>query len=336
MSDPRLTVVILAYNENANLRSVCQEILQTLETLAVTGVASEVLIVDDGSLDATSEALSGTTDPRVRLLSNTRGKGPAGARNTGLLQARGAYIAFLDSDDFFLPHHLDACLTALQKHESYALAFGRALYFQNGKEISYMGPNLVGKVSLIEPRRETADCVFFERPLFDAMLRHGCFFNISSVVMKRAVIDEGFLMDEDFANAADYEYWLRLSAFFRFLYLPSVQIHYFLSDDSMSFDNTTEKTARNFDELVALYRKAARYPFTQSAHKRIIRRAIAQEYFDYAYRQQRDRLFGKASCLYFRSFILRPSFRSLAAMVKNRLRGCTPAHVRNCPTSGHR
>jgi len=72
----------------------------------------ELIVVDDGSTDDTVALIEGC-DPRLKLI-RQKNQGTAGARNTGLRAAAGSYIAFLDSDDEWLPHHLELCVGFLE------------------------------------------------------------------------------------------------------------------------------------------------------------------------------------------------------------------------------
>ena len=74
----------------------------------------ELLIVDDGSTDATLAEAARVADPRMRLIENPRNMGAAGARNTGVAEARGTWIAFQDSDDEWLPLKLEKQMARLQ------------------------------------------------------------------------------------------------------------------------------------------------------------------------------------------------------------------------------
>lgn len=67
----------------------------------------EIIVVDDGSTDDPAAVAAGFDDPRIRVLRQDN-RGAAAARNRGIDEARGRYVAFLDSDDRFLPHHLEA------------------------------------------------------------------------------------------------------------------------------------------------------------------------------------------------------------------------------------
>src|SRR5947209_16102964 len=87
----------------------------------------EVIVVDDGSTDATAEWLK-TDGRKLRVLRQDR-RGPSAARNAGAAEAAGEYIAFLDSDDFWFPWILENYAAALRKHGRTALLCANRLEF---------------------------------------------------------------------------------------------------------------------------------------------------------------------------------------------------------------
>lgn len=98
-----VTVLIAAYNAEAFLERAVNSALRQ------TSPPGEIIIVDDASLDGTAEAARALTacDSRIRLLRLGDNRGPAGARNAGIEEARGDWIAVLDADDAFLPDRLE-------------------------------------------------------------------------------------------------------------------------------------------------------------------------------------------------------------------------------------
>ena len=102
---PDVTFVIAAYNAAETLQRAVDS------ALAQEGVAVEVVIVDDCSLDATVAIASGYADPRVRLIRQAQNGGPGAARNAGIAAAKGQWIAVLDSDDTVRPGRLRAMLS---------------------------------------------------------------------------------------------------------------------------------------------------------------------------------------------------------------------------------
>ncbi|GGN16681.1 glycosyltransferase family 2 protein [Halarchaeum nitratireducens] len=104
---PRVSVVIPAYRRADVLpRAIDGALAQTVTAL-------EVIVVDDGSPDDTESVVRAYDDPRVRYVAHETNRGVSAARNTGVDAARGDYVAFLDSDDEWLPRKLDRQLAVL-------------------------------------------------------------------------------------------------------------------------------------------------------------------------------------------------------------------------------
>jgi len=98
---PTVSVVVPTYNRADALSRTIDSVLdQTLEDL-------ELLVVDDGSEDHTESVVTGYDDPRVTYVAHETNRGGSAARNTGIERAEGEYVAFLDSDDEWLPAKLE-------------------------------------------------------------------------------------------------------------------------------------------------------------------------------------------------------------------------------------
>ena len=140
---PRVTVVVPAYNgEDVIGGAVETALAQTLESL-------EVVVVDDGSTDRTAERVASyaADDARVRLVKQGN-SGVAAARNRGVAEARGGYIAFLDQDDRWHPRKLDLQAVVLDADPSVALVGCRsALIDREGRLLGWrLGGNASGDV----------------------------------------------------------------------------------------------------------------------------------------------------------------------------------------------
>ncbi|MFB6150293.1 MAG: glycosyltransferase family 2 protein [Haloarculaceae archaeon] len=104
---PTVTVVIPTYNRAEVLpRAVDSVLAQSYEDF-------ELLVVDDGSTDRTAAALAAYDDPRLRVVTHGDNRGANAARNTGIAEASGEYVAFLDSDDSWAPEKLERQLDRL-------------------------------------------------------------------------------------------------------------------------------------------------------------------------------------------------------------------------------
>jgi len=99
-SQPRISVVIPAYNRADTIARAIRSVL------GQSFADFELIVVDDGSADALEAALAPFADPRLKLLRHERNRGAAAARNTAIRASRGELVAFLDSDDEWLPDKL--------------------------------------------------------------------------------------------------------------------------------------------------------------------------------------------------------------------------------------
>lgn len=116
---PLFSVVIPSYQRRE------ETVAAVVSALEQSIAEIEVIVVIDGSTDQTDEALRGIDDPRLTVIIQSN-RGAAAARNTGVDHARGLYIAFLDCDDLFLPHHLSDLLILLQHGED-VVAYGQVV-----------------------------------------------------------------------------------------------------------------------------------------------------------------------------------------------------------------
>lgn len=107
---PKISVIIPAYNAEKFISKAIESIVNQQAADSV-----EVLVIDDASKDSTAAVVAelAIEYPQVKLLSNERCKGPSGARNTGIINATGEFIAFLDADDLWLENHLQEGIAVL-------------------------------------------------------------------------------------------------------------------------------------------------------------------------------------------------------------------------------
>jgi len=105
-STPDMSVVLATYDRRHSLPRAIASVL------AQDDVRFELIVVDDASRDGTSDYLATLGDPRIRAITAERNGGPSAARNLGLKAARAGIVAFLDSDDAYLPRRLAAPLAA--------------------------------------------------------------------------------------------------------------------------------------------------------------------------------------------------------------------------------
>lgn len=160
--------------------------------LGQENVELEVIVVDDGSTDQTAAGLSDIADPRLRVVRNETGSGVARARNRGMAEARGEWIAWLDDDDFWAPRKLRTQI-------DHAVAEGAGLVWSEALVIDGEG-RLVG----FEPAPDPADLA--ERITWRNPMPGGC----SNAMARAEAVAAAGGFDESLHVVADWDYWIRL------------------------------------------------------------------------------------------------------------------------------
>lgn len=232
MSGPRVAVVIPAYNAATWLGA-------TLASVAAqTRPADEVIVVDDGSTDATAEV---ARRAGVRVLTQANA-GPGAARNRGIAATDCELIAFLDADDLFQPEKLARQVAALAAAPAEVVAV-------------CCDASVLGGVR--DGQRKSGGPLPPRFVLADLLTRNPVI--ASSVLTRRAAVlgAGGFDEDRDLIATEDYDLWLRMLAVpgAAFLYLDEPLLRYRVSGSSLS---SGERFLRGVDKI--LTRVAARCP----------------------------------------------------------------------------
>jgi len=187
LNDLRVSIIIPAYNAaktlDATLRSVVDQ----------SCPAWEVIVVDDGSSDGTSEIAKNFADRGhpIRVLVQEN-KGVCGARNAGIGLARNDWLLFLDADDWIVPRYLERMLAVLAADASLdAVHCG-------SRRIAPDGSPLADKFGDSSP------------DLFPILTRH-CPFSIHSCVMRKALVEKAGGFDASFRICEDWDLWQRIA-----------------------------------------------------------------------------------------------------------------------------
>jgi glycosyltransferase involved in cell wall biosynthesis len=196
-----VSVIIPAYNSAAYLGEAIRSVL------AQTYPKIEILVVDDGSTDDTPRALEPFGE-RVRLFRQERA-GPSAARNRGILNARGNFIAFLDADDVWRPDKLARQVEMMNRHPEVVLCYTD---FSRGPDG--------------QPTDES-QLKHYEHPglgdAFCALLRNN-FLVTPAVVVRRDILATSGLFDPWLRGSEDLELWLRLAHLGKFACVDEVLV----------------------------------------------------------------------------------------------------------------
>jgi glycosyltransferase involved in cell wall biosynthesis len=200
MNNELVSVIIPTFNRAQFLeRAVASVIDQSYPYI-------EIIIVDDGSTDETP-SLVRALDRDIHYVA-TPHRGVSAARNRGMVDARGEWIAFLDSDDYWLTskiekqlHYLHTVFPDDDAHERYLICHTDEIWMRNGKRIN-------------QGKKHVKYAGWFFKPSLNL-----CLISPSAVIIHRRIFDSVGYFDESFEFVEDYDLWLRITAHYPVGYL---------------------------------------------------------------------------------------------------------------------
>jgi glycosyltransferase involved in cell wall biosynthesis len=190
------SVLVPAYNAEATVAAAIRS------ALAQTRSDFEIIVVDDGSTDATAEVVRPFLEDRRVALIQQENRGLAGARNTALARAHGEYVSLLDSDDLLLPDYMERMAAALESDPGAAFAYGDAWAFDDVTK-------RVRRASAMAYQRPPATPPQDPHALVLELLRRNFVFVCATI--RRSVLEEVGPFDASLRSAEDYELWLRIA-----------------------------------------------------------------------------------------------------------------------------
>jgi glycosyltransferase involved in cell wall biosynthesis len=223
MSQRLVTVLIPAFNKE-------QFIAEAIESaLAQTYPAIEVVVVDDGSTDATAAIVRRYGD-RVRLVTQANA-GAARARNVGIRAAEGELVAFLDADDLWTVEKLATQMRILERNPEVVLVSSRAdLIDANGTRLP--GSTDVGRSRAYDRPRD------WHR---DLLVNDNIIMTSSVVARRAALLEVGGFFDQRRIVSHDYELWIRLSEGRSFWVSSDPLVRYRMLSDSLLHGTTAKE-----------------------------------------------------------------------------------------------
>lgn len=263
-----LSVIIPVYNREKSVR-------ETIDSVLACGVEAEIVVVDDGSTDGTVAAVR-SYGARVKLLEQPNA-GPAGARNNGFQNSSGSIVAFLDSDDLWLPGVAADCLAFLRQHPEIDVLTSEALFGNAADGYGPVSHRLGFPALLTEPIAP----LFFRMPRSPfvlAMMERMQVF-LGAVMIRRSALPE-VPFDPALFGGEDYELCLRLAATRAIAFYDRPLARYEKHAGGISMNS--DRMAREF--ALAL-RSMVRHPEILSRQEwRSARKHYAQQAYWHAYR----------------------------------------------------
>jgi glycosyltransferase involved in cell wall biosynthesis len=230
----KVSVIIPIYNRADLLPRAMSSVLnQTFQDF-------ELIIVDDGSTDNTKQVVEEfqKKDKRIKYIWQENSGGPAKPRNIGIKDSQGEYIAFLDSDDDWLPEKLEKQLEIFEKNRQTNLGFVgcNALIVKEDKIQEYKTP----KYKNILPK-----------------ILEGCFiWSCSSVIIKKLVLDKVGFFDENLKIGDDWDMWIRIIINgYSFDFVDEPLFKYYIHSGNISALKNIKKIAVDYNFLLEKYKK---------------------------------------------------------------------------------
>jgi len=224
---PVVSVILPTYNRKDLVAKSIQSVLdQTYRDF-------ELIIIDDASTDGTEEVIKEFSDPRILFRKHTENKGGAVARNTGINAAKGAFIAFQDSDDVWLPDKLEKQMAVFDNSPaSIGVVYSQCARWEGDKEREIPGEF---------PKIKNGN-------IFPVLLLEN-FITLPTVVMKKACLAKVGQFDETLPRLQDWELFLRIAKHFEFRYVPEPLVHSFFTEGSIS---SKPKALREATEIILM------------------------------------------------------------------------------------
>ncbi|MFM6290642.1 MAG: glycosyltransferase family 2 protein [Microcystaceae cyanobacterium] len=266
---PTFSVIIPAYNiENYVAQALNSVLAQTFQDF-------EIILVDDGSFDHTISIIRQFTDPRVKLIQQEN-RGASSARNHGIRQSQGQYIAFLDGDDYWLPEKLERQLQHLESFPEVGVSFCRAAFIDDSgvplgtyqmpqltdlDAPAFLRSNAIGCGSTPIIRRQVLEAIQFQDNLHGEL--EVCYF------------------DEHLQRSEDLELWLRilLKTSWKIEGIADPLVYYRINPNSLSsnilkehesWEQVVEKVRSYAPEMIAQTENLARaYQFRYLSRRAI-------------------------------------------------------------------
>jgi glycosyltransferase involved in cell wall biosynthesis len=184
---PLVSVIIPTYNRACLLKEAIGSVQEQVFS------DFELIVVDDGSTDNTAQLLQSYANIQVVKQDH---RGVSAARNAGIAQAFGQFLAFLDSDDLWLPEKLSAQVAFFESHPDALICHTEEIWIRNGVRVN--------------PRRRHRkhSGMIFERAV------QLCLVSPSAVMIHRSLFDQVGWFDETLPACEDYDLWLRIACRF--------------------------------------------------------------------------------------------------------------------------
>lgn len=226
-----ISVIIPTYNRE---EVICRAVKSVLDQSG-SNHKIEVIVVDDGSSDDTKKKVNGLSDSRIRYIRLEQNKGASAARNRGVDESQGEYLAFQDSDDMWLPGKLDRQMYQIQQSgaDVVVCAFDRS---DHEKRITRPQLPYTAQPGIVK-----FGCLLFEN-----------FISTQTILCKRACFDK-IRFDESLPRFQDWDLALQMTRLFDVRYYDEIMVRQYIQADSISVN--TQRGVVGLEKIFNKYEK---------------------------------------------------------------------------------
>jgi len=303
---PLVSVVIPAYN--------CGNLIgETLESVVTQDYPKfEVIVVDDGSTDNTQQVVESFGSDKVRYIKQANSGGPSRPRNKGIQEARGRYIALIDSDDVMLPGKIACAVALLDQEPDLGFIFTNFVKFDESRG-QYPGAFLdtYEYFRNLPKRRIGKSCyVIRSAAAYDGLVSEN-YVGTSSVVIRKAVFDRVGLFDESMAGPEDFDMWLRVTSLYNIGFIDMIGHRYRVRTESI----TTRGDKRLIPHKVRILERELERSNLPSSVRTKLKRKLSHELWALGFSHQADGDMTLARRYYARSLREANYWRSWKSML---------------------
>lgn len=255
---PTVSVIIPTYNRAQLVGHAVRSVL------AQTYQDFELIVIDDASTDNTQELVASFKEPRIRYIRHSQNGGVSAARNTGIEASRGEYIAFLDSDDKWLPEKLEKQVQLFRESDSkVGVIYTWQCFINDNNE----------RTRTLDPK--------YSGFILDDLLYANVLGTTSTFMVRRECLHKVKGFDSDMpVYGEDWDLWIRLAQQYKFDFVPEVLVHY---RDCNEVDRLTKNSKEVVDGCLAIlkrYHKDVRVDRTYKNLGFFAKRKKAEIFFD--------------------------------------------------------
>ena len=285
LDNPLVSIVTPAYNSSATVGETIESVLsQTYSNF-------EMIIVDDGSTDDTANVVHRFKDNRIKYIYQSN-KERSEARNNGIKNAKGEFIAFLDADDIWFPEKLEKQIELFEMDMKLGLVYSDLYLFEE---------KFPQKVTLYSHIRK-----LFRGNVPLRIIVEDNFIQSATPLVRRDVFDSLGNFDSDLIPCEDYDMWIRIIARYAVDFVNQPLAYYRIHPNRTSWKNMPdilfESTHKLIDKIEANFLSEG------FLHPNDIRKSRSRIYYNYAIAMMSRGEFDKSKKSYLKSLKINPYF----------------------------